>query len=361
MNSFWNKKRIFITGHTGFKGSWLAFWLQKLGAEVHGYSLLPPTVPSHYELLKLECNTTIGDIRDTEKLSSAVDRAKPEIVFHLAAQPLVRLSYEQPVNTYETNVIGTLNVLEACRTNPNVRAIINVTSDKCYDNKEHETPYRECDPLGGYDPYSASKACSEILTNSYRNSFLNANSYGTTHNILLASCRAGNVIGGGDWALDRLIPDIMRSAKEGRSTGIRNPKSIRPWQHVLEPLAGYMLLGRKLLEGGREYASAWNFGPGREDVLSVEDLAKDARRHWVKIDYSIFSNDKDLHEAKLLRLDCSKANEVLKWSPVWDSRKALEMTVKWYKNYYENKMISTEENIREYEEKSKGEVRSSIL
>ena len=344
-SAFWRNRRIFITGHTGFKGSWLAFWLRKLGADVYGYALEPPTRPSHYELLKLDINSTIGDIRDIDKLKQAMSTARPEIVFHLAAQPLVRLSYREPVNTFTTNVIGTLNVFEACRNSSSVRAVINVTSDKCYENRELDIPYREGDPMGGHDPYSASKACSEILTNSYRRSFFS----GGENSILLASCRAGNVIGGGDWASDRLIPDIMRAANDGKPACIRNPKSIRPWQHVLEPLAGYMLLGQKLFEGEKEFAEAWNFGPRIEDMLSVEDLAKEARRHWSKVDYSIFSNDKAPHEAKLLKLDCSKTREILEWNPAWDSRKALKMTVNWYRNYYENGIINTESDISEYE------------
>jgi CDP-glucose 4,6-dehydratase len=347
--SFWHGRRVLITGHTGFKGSWLAFWLKRMGADVYGYSLGVPTEPNHYELLKLDMDSTSGDIRDLEKLSRAICDAKPEIVFHLAAQPLVRLSYEQPIDTFSTNVMGTLNVFEACRQNSSVRAIINVTSDKCYENREWERAYNEDDPMGGHDPYSASKGCSELLTKSYRNSFFNNDSYGKEHNILLASCRAGNVIGGGDWASDRLIPDIMRSASRSIPVDIRNPKSVRPWQHVLEPLSGYLLLGQKLLEGEKSFADAWNFGPANENSMSVEDVVKKISRFWVNIDYLISETQRNVHEATLLKIDSSKATRKLEWLPRWDADKTLKKTAEWYKNYYEDGVVNTEEDIKEYE------------
>jgi CDP-glucose 4,6-dehydratase len=347
--SFWKDARVLITGHTGFKGSWLAFWLEKMGADVHGYSLGAPTEPNHYSLLKPDIDSTTGDVRDLEKLTKAIRAAKPEIVFHLAAQSLVRLSYELPADTFATNVMGTLNVFEACRQNTSVRAIINVTSDKCYENRHLERGYNEGDPMGGHDPYSASKGCSELLTKSYRNSFFNSESYGKEHNVLLASCRAGNVIGGGDWAADRLIPDIMKSANLGRPVQIRNPLSIRPWQHVLEPLSGYLSLGQKLLEGDKAFADAWNFGPCDDNSMSVEEVVRRIRNYWAKIDYLVSENPKDLHEAALLKLDSSKAIRELKWLPRWDAGKTLKKTAEWYKNYYENGIINTETDIEEYE------------
>lgn len=347
--SFWRGRKVFITGHTGFKGSWLAFWLRKYGAEVYGYSLPPPTEPNHYNLLKLDVASTIGDIRDLDKLTMATHTTKPEIVFHLAAQAIVRLSYDNPIETFATNVMGTLNVFEACRRNPSVRAIINVTSDKCYENRELERAYIENDPMGGHDPYSASKGCSELLTKSYRNSYFHTDSYGKEHNVLLASCRAGNVIGGGDWASDRLIPDIMKSANLGKPTQIRNPLSIRPWQHVLEPLSGYLMLGQKLLEGDKTFADAWNFGPANENSMSVEDIVKKISQFWKKIDYHITPPQTTLHEAILLKIDSAKAKRRLKWTPRWDADKTLETTAKWYRNYYENGKTNTEKDIREFE------------
>ena len=350
--SFWKDARVLITGHTGFKGSWLTYWLKKMGADVYGYSLGIPTEPNHYTLLKPDIDSMTGDVRDLEKLTKTICAAKPEIVFHLAAQSLVRLSYERPIDTFATNVMGTLNVFEACRQNSSVRAIINVTSDKCYENRQLERGYHEGDPMGGHDPYSASKGCSELLTKSYRNSFFNKHSYGKEHNVLLASCRAGNVIGGGDWASDRLIPDIMRSANLGRPVQIRNPLSIRPWQHVLEPLSGYLSLGQKLLEGDKAFADAWNFGPANENSMSVGEVVKRISSYWGKIDYLVSMNPKDVHEATLLKLDSSKAIRDLKWIPRWDAGKTLEMTAKWYKNYYENGIINTEMDIVEYEKEA---------
>jgi CDP-glucose 4,6-dehydratase len=348
-------KRVLVTGHTGFKGSWLIFWLQKMGSNVCGYSLKPPTEPNHFNLLKLDIKSFIGDIRDESRLKECFDYFKPEIVFHLAAQPLVRLSYENPIETYETNVIGTLKLFEACRKSKSVKAIVNITSDKAYENREWIWGYRENDSMGGYDPYSSSKGCAEILTSSYRNSYFNAKDYGRTHNILLASCRAGNVIGGGDWAKDRLITDIMLSVSQGKKVSIRNPKATRPWQHVLEPLSGYLSIGQKLLEGRVNFADAWNFGPNDEGSISVEDVVKNIKKHWKTIDYEINIDPNGLHEANLLKLDCSKAHSLLKWSSVWSSDVTFEKTVEWYREFYNNSSILTDDNLNDFINKAKQE------
>lgn len=341
-------KTVLITGHTGFKGSWLALWLQKMGARVIGYSLPAPTQPNHFTLLDLDIISILGDIRDLDKLNQAFTIHRPDIVFHLAAQPLVRLSYENPIETYETNVIGTLKVFEACRTN-GVKAIVNITSDKVYENKEWLWGYRENDPIGGYDPYSSSKGCADLLANSYRNSYFNLQEYKKSHNTLLASCRAGNVIGGGDWAKDRLMSDIMFSVSQGKKVSIRNPHATRPWQHVLEPLSGYLHVGQKLLEEKVEFGEAWNFGPSDEGSITVEEVVKHVKEHWDAIDYEINSDPNQLHEANLLKLDCSKAHILLKWKDVWDSKTTFEKTVKWYKSYYENdQMVLTHEDLESY-------------
>lgn len=340
-------KTVLVTGHTGFKGSWLVYWLSLMGAKVIGYSLKAPTNPNHIELLNFNIVSIIGDIRDLNNLNQVFGKYKPDIVFHLAAQPLVRLSYENPIETYETNVLGTLNVFEACRKN-NVKAIVNITSDKCYENKEWVWGYRENDPMGGYDPYSSSKGCAELLTNAYRNSYFNPKYYGKTHNTLLASCRAGNVIGGGDWAKDRLIPDIMISASNGKKVKIRNPYSTRPWQHVLEPLSGYLLLGQKLLEEKIDFGCAWNFGPADEGSITVEEVVENLKIYWDKIEYEVNIDPNQPHEANLLKLDCSKAHIVLKWIDVWDSETTFEKTVKWYKAYYEKNEILTRDDLESY-------------
>jgi len=346
--NIYKNRRVLITGHTGFKGSWLTLWLEQLGAEVAGYSLLPPTQLNHYELLNLSCDSTIADIRDIEKVKQAFSRFEPEIVFHLAAQPLVRYSYKEPKQTFEINIIGTVNVLDVCRITPSVKAIINITSDKCYENKEWVWGYRENDPMGGYDPYSASKGCSELVTNAYRNSFFHPEKYGQDHHVLVASARAGNVIGGGDWGADRLVPDIMRSAAKEEKVLIRSPYAIRPWQHVLEPLSGYLLLGQKLLEGKKEFAEAWNFGPGSNDHHQVITVVKRLQAFWDKIDFQILSDEKNLHEANLLKLDCSKANVKLGWKPVWNSFTAFEKTAIWYRIFYDTSNIISYQNLSEY-------------
>lgn len=346
-SNIYKNKTVLITGHTGFKGSWLSYWLSRLGAKVIGYSLEAPTCPNHIELLKLDILSIIGDIRDHEKLNNVMSEFNPDIVFHLAAQPLVRLSYKNPIETYETNVIGTLKVFEACRKN-GVKAIVNITSDKAYENKEWIWGYRENDPMGGYDPYSSSKGCAELLASSYRNSYFNLNEYKKSHQTLLASCRAGNVIGGGDWAKDRLITDIMLSVSQNKKVSIRNPKATRPWQHVLEPLSGYLHIGQKLLEEKIEFSDAWNFGPSDEGSITVEQVVKNVKRYWDKIEYEINKDTSPLHEANLLKLDCSKAHILLVWNNVWNSTTTFEKTVLWYKEYYEKNNILTEENLTSY-------------
>ena len=347
-SGIYKDKTVLVTGHTGFKGSWLCFWLKQMGAKVVGYSLEAPTNPNHFELLNLDITSIKGNIKDLEHLNTVFQTYKPDIVFHLAAQALVKYSYENPIETYETNVMGTLKVFEASRIN-NVKAIVNITSDKAYENREWIWGYRENDPMGGYDPYSSSKGCADILTNSYRNSFFNIKDYKKTHNTLIATCRAGNVIGGGDWAKDRLITDIMISVSIGKKVSIRNPKATRPWQHVLEPLSGYLQIGQKLLEEKMEFAEAWNFGPSDEGSIAVEEVVQNVKKHWDKIDYEINRDPNQLHEANLLKLDCSKAHILLKWKDVWDSETTFEKTVKWYKDYYENdKKVLTKNDLESY-------------
>jgi len=347
-NGIYQDKTVLVTGHSGFKGSWLVYWLNQMGAKVIGYSLEAPTAPNHIDLLNLNIKSIVGDIRDLEKLNQTFETYKPDIVFHLAAQALVRPSYDNPIETYETNVMGTLKVFEACK-KANVKAIVNITSDKAYENKEWIWGYRENDPMGGYDPYSSSKGCADILASSYRNSYFNPKDYKKTHNTLLATCRAGNVIGGGDWAKNRLITDIMISVSQGKKVSIRNPSATRPWQHVLEPLSGYLHIGQKLLEEKVEFAEAWNFGPTDEGSITVEEVVKNVKKHWDKIDYEINRDPNQLHEANLLKLDCSKAYIKLKWKDVWDSDITFEKTVKWYKSYYENdKVVLTQEDLKSY-------------
>ena len=341
-------KKVFLTGHTGFKGSWAALWLTKLGAEVTGFALEAPTNPNHLDLLNLDIKSIIGDIRDAKALSEAMIDARPDVVIHMAAQPLVRYSYDEPVETFETNVMGTVNLLEACRKVPSIRAIINITTDKCYENKEWLWGYRENDPMGGYDPYSASKGCAELVASSYRNSFFNNDDYGKKHNTLLASVRAGNVIGGGDWALDRLIPDIIRATVNKEKVEIRSPRATRPWQHVLEPISGYLALGQKLIEGEISFAEAWNFGPEDSSVVDVENVVKSVKKHWDTFEYIINEQAANLHEAKLLKLDSSKAAFKLGWKSSWSYEQAFERTILWYKNYYEQGKICSEEDLELY-------------
>lgn len=331
-DGIYKNRKVLITGHTGFKGSWLSLLLYKLGADVYGYALDPPTNPSLFKEAKIEelITSYIGDIRDFESLSNVLRSVQPEIVFHMAAQPLVRDSYLKPVETYAINVMGTVNLLEAVRQISSVKSVVNVTTDKCYENKEWYWGYREDDSLGGYDPYSNSKGCSELITSSYRNSFFNSNSY-QNHRVALASARAGNVIGGGDWAKDRLIPDFIRSIAQGEKLVIRSPFSIRPWQHVLEPLNGYLLLAAKLLTEGTYYAQAWNFGPDDNDAQNVEWITKEICTLWGDhVSYSV-ENQSLLHEANYLKLDCSKAKAELSWHPKWDIHTTLKSIVEWNK------------------------------
>ncbi|MCP4133190.1 MAG: CDP-glucose 4,6-dehydratase [bacterium] len=347
-NNIYKNRKVLVTGHTGFKGSWLALWLKQVGADVLGYSLEPNTNPNHFSLIDCAIESAIGDICDTKKLHAAFNTFKPEIVFHLAAQTIVRASYADPVETFKTNVMGTLNIFEACKNAGSVKALINITSDKCYENKEWDRGYRENDPLGGYDPYSASKGCSEILTSSYRNSFFNPEQYGTVHTTLLASARAGNVIGGGDWARDRLIPDIMRTLENKKKVIIRYPDAIRPWQHVLEPLSGYLHLGQKLLEGQKQYAGPWNFGPQAGEELRVSEVIQYIKRSLDTIQYNVETNPKNPHEANILRLDSTKANTLLNWNSLWTSKISLDKTIKWYKTLYEEKNVISSSQLNEY-------------
>ena len=329
-NNIYSDKKVLLTGHTGFKGSWLTLWLKSLEADVLGYSLEPNTDPSMFEELKIygRCRSEFGNILDEKRLNKAFKEFQPDIVFHLAAQPLVRLSYKEPKLTYETNVIGTLNVLEAARKCPSVKAFINVTTDKCYENKEVNRGYKEDEPMGGYDMYSSSKGCVEILSSSFRRSFLQGDDA-----YAMATARAGNVIGGGDWALDRLIPDCVRSINKGIDIEIRNPVAVRPWQHVLEPLSGYLLLGQRLLEEGKKYADGFNFGPKEDSILTVAEVAKKVCDFYGK--GNVFVGEKSpLHEAGLLMLNIEKAKKVLGWTPTLSAKDAIKNTVEWYRHFY---------------------------
>jgi CDP-glucose 4,6-dehydratase len=341
-------KKVLLTGHTGFKGTWMALWLEQMGAKVYGFSLENKDENNHLNLLNLGIEQKINDIRNADVLQKYFEEVQPEIVFHLAAQALVRQSYEDPVETFSTNVMGTLNVYEACRKTPSVKAIVNVTSDKCYENKEWEWGYRENEPMGGYDPYSASKGCSELLTSSYRNSYFNTKDFDDKHQVLLASGRAGNVIGGGDWSEDRLIPDIVKATAINEAVLIRNPKATRPWQHVLEPLSGYLTLGWKLLKKDVSVAEGWNFGPDNHSNLQVGDIVKLSHQYWNNIQIKISKNTDEHHEANLLMLDCSKANKLLKWEAVWGIDKTIDKTINWYKKYYENSEILSLTDLTEY-------------
>ncbi|NQU51269.1 MAG: CDP-glucose 4,6-dehydratase [Bacteroidetes bacterium] len=342
-NNTYKNRRVLITGHTGFKGSWLCLLLHKLGADVYGYALEPPTKPNLFEEAKIDDIITsyIGDIRDLEKLQNVFKKVQPEIVIHMAAQALVRESYKNPVETYAVNVMGTVNLLEAIRQTSSVKAVVNVTTDKCYDNKEWHWGYRENEPMGGYDPYSNSKGCSELVTSAYRNSYFNPKEY-QKHGVAIASARAGNVIGGGDWANDRLIPDFIRSIAKGEKLQIRSPYAIRPWEHVLEPLNGYLLLGAKLLSEGVHFAEAWNFGPNENDAKNVEWITGTICRLWGEGASFEIDKDPQPHEANYLKLDCSKAKAELDWYPRWDISTTLKSIVDW------NKAFIKGENIRKF-------------
>lgn len=347
-NNIYKNKTVLITGHAGFKGSWLAFWLTLLGAKTVGYSLLPDTESCLYDVLHLSdllAGNSIADINDENTLNTFFAAHKPDIVFHLAAQPLVRLSYKEPLKTYQTNVIGTLNVLEAARKTPSVKAFINITTDKCYENKEKQEGYREDEPLGGYDMYSSSKGCSEILTSSYRRSFLSGGKP-----FSLASARAGNVIGGGDWSQDRLIPDCIRAFRQGRTVTIRSPFATRPWQFVLEPLAGYLRLGQLLLEKGAPYAQGYNLGPEMNKDMKVYEVAQKTAEVWGSGKVEVKNGD-GLHEAKLLQLNIEKAEKELGIKPVYTAEEAIIKTTQWYKVFYEAKTdmrVYTQRQIEEF-------------
>ncbi len=324
---FWSDRRVLITGHTGFKGSWLALWLQTLGADVTGYALPPPTSPSLYTVASVDrgMRSIIADIRDADRLRQELEAARPEIVLHLAAQPLVRKSYLDPVDTYSTNVMGLVHLLEAVRTTDSVRAVIVVTSDKCYENQEWEWGYRESEPMGGYDPYSSSKGCAELITSAYRRSYLADAGVG------IASGRAGNVIGGGDWADDRLVPDLVRAFGSGESAVIRNPGAIRPWQHVLEPLSGYLMLAERLFAERERYAGGWNFGPENSSVQRADWIARTLAADWGHDASWRVENGNGPHEARVLKLDSSKAQMRLGWHSCWDLPEALHRVVSWHK------------------------------
>lgn len=323
--SFWEGKRVYLTGHTGFKGSWLSLWLTEMGAIVKGYALSPPTTPSLFEQAKVAENieSQVGDIRDFETLAGSMVRFSPDILIHMAAQPLVRLSYKEPLETYDTNVMGTVKVLEAARSCSNLKAIVSVTTDKCYENKEWVWGYRENESMGGYDPYSSSKGCAELVTSAYRRSFMQEQGIG------LASARAGNVIGGGDWADDRLIPDILRAFEKKQPVVIRNPAATRPWQHVLEPLSGYLVLAQNLYQNPTEFAEGWNFGPFDDDAKPVDWILNHMVQNWQGSSWDLDKNAHP-HEAGYLKLDISKAKSRLNWSPTWRLEQTLTKIINWH-------------------------------
>lgn len=351
LKEYYNGKKVFLTGHTGFKGAWMTVWLNSLGATVKGYAL-EATNPSLYRDVNGDqlCESIIGDIRDKECLLKAVEAFQPDIIYHMAAQPLVLDAYERPVYTFEVNAIGTANLLEAVKLVDKKCTVINITTDKVYENREWYYPYRENDHLGGYDPYSASKACSEIVSASYRASFFNSKDY-ETHQTSLATVRAGNVIGGGDWADNRIIPDIVRAVSKNQEVTLRNPKAVRPWQHVLEALYGYLLLAIRMDEAPLRFSEAYNFGPLFDESITVEFLVQQAIEEWGRGSYIVKQETNQLHEAKLLRLDCSKAVNELKWSPKWNAKQAIQNTIKWYKNVVEKEqtpLAMTKKQIEEY-------------
>ena len=350
--SFWKGKRIFLSGHTGFKGAWLSFWLLKMGAKVTGYALRPPTKPSLFELLGLKkaMKSVIADIRDLGRLKKEMKKANPDVVIHMAAQPLVRESYKLPVKTYNTNVMGTVNVLEAVRTCKKVKVFLNVTTDKVYENRELGKSFKECEPLGGYDPYSSSKACSEIVTAAYRSSYFNPLAF-KKHGVAVSTARAGNVIGGGDWASDRLIPDFVKAILSGKKILIRNPEAVRPWQYVLEPLSGYLILAEAMYKNGVKYSGSWNFGPCAGDAKSVKWIVENLCSKWGgSANYGI-TKGKHPHESKFLKLNCDKSRKLLKWEPRWDINEAISRVVEWTKAYEAGIDVKEvcERQIREYE------------
>lgn len=349
---FWAEKRVLVTGHTGFKGSWLALWLQKLGAKVIGYSLAPPTKPNLFELARVAegMQSIEGDVRSLEQLKATIKECEPEIVIHMAAQSLVRYSYNHPVETYATNVMGTVNLLDAVRESSSVRVILCITSDKCYENKEWVWGYREDDAMGGHDPYSSSKGCAEIVTSAYRDSYFSRTNY-QHDRVAVASARAGNVIGGGDWAKDRLVPDIMKAIMEDRPLIIRNPNAVRPWQHVLEPSSGYLNLVERLWQNGTLFAGAWNFGPSDEDAKPVSWIVEHLTRVWGKNKGWEADLGDHPHEANYLKLDCSKARSLLGFSAKLRLSTALDWTIEWYQAYQQSKDMRTltKSQIAQYE------------
>jgi len=346
--AFWQGKRVFVTGHTGFKGSWLTLWLQSMGAKVKGFALQPPTTPALFREARVAAGmeSEIADVRDLAAVASAMRAFCPDILFHMAAQPLVRASYREPVETYSTNVMGTVHVLEAARQCEQLRAIVNVTTDKCYENREWEWSYREDEPMGGHDPYSSSKGCSELVTAAYRRSFFN-----TPGAAAVASARAGNVIGGGDWAEDRLIPDALRAFEHKRPVVVRNPRATRPWQHVLEPLSGYLVLAERLYTDGATYADGWNFGPRDDDVQPVEWILDYLVNHWGQGAAWQLDSTPQPHEAQLLRLEISKARARLQWRPKWSLEYALDTIVDWHKTWLRGGDIreKTLDQIKQYQ------------
>ena len=348
---FWKGKRVFLTGHTGFKGSWLSLWLQHMGAVVKGYALDPPTSPALFDQAQVanEMESEIGDIRSLSAIKASIISFRPDILIHMAAQPLVRLSYKEPVDTYSTNVMGTVNVLEAARHCTSLKAVVNVTTDKCYENKEWVWGYRETEQMGGHDPYSNSKGCAELVTSAFRNSY-----FCQPSGLALASARAGNVIGGGDWAEDRLIPDILRAFEAGKPAIVRNPLATRPWQHVLEPLGGYLVLSQRLYTEGQKFAEGWNFGARDQDVKSVESIVDVMVSKWGGEACWELNNESQPHEAILLKLDISKAGSLLGWQPRWSLEHSLERIVDWHRHWLAggNVKEKTLEQIVEYQEAS---------
>ena len=336
-------RHVLVTGHTGFKGSWLCLWLTALGARVTGLALAPDTEPAHWKLLELHNVRGLQvDLRDAHAVRQSLELTEPEIIFHLAAQPLVRRSYHEPFTTFDTNVLGLVNLLEAVRDTPSVRALVNATTDKVYLEQATVAGYREDHPLGGHDPYSTSKACAELVTECYRKSFFNDSGP------RVATARAGNVIGGGDWSQDRLVPDLVRAASSGSTLQIRNPEAVRPWQHVLEPLSGYLRLGQQLL-AGKPAEGPWNFGPAADATLPVQALVALMQSHWPQL-RSEHQQGPHPHEAGILRLDASKAAQQLGWHPVWNAQTTLQSTIQWYRDYYERDHLCSRENLQTYVE-----------
>ncbi len=342
LQSIFKGRRILVTGHTGFKGSWLCQWLLMLGAEVKGYAMAPDKKLNHFDLLKLPMGSELGDIRDRQKLARAVQTFNPDFVFHLAAQPLVKRSYENPEETYSTNVMGLVSVLDAVLATDSVRGILNVTSDKCYENRHITEGYRESDPMGGHDPYSASKGCAELITTSYRKSFFEGRGK------LLTSARAGNVVGGGDWSDNRLVPDVIRAIERKEKVHIRRPDATRPWQHVLEPVRGYLLLAARMLAGDRNVAEGWNFGTTQLQGCSVRDVLTCMAASWPAFEVEYTPDEATFHEAELLQLNSDKAKQHLGWQPMLDTPTAFAMTMDWYRNFYINNEVITEQQIISY-------------